>query len=337
MSGTALATAGRILWRMLEYRGIDPATLFKEAGLDPEILDDPQARYPWNEASNAWLMASELLDDPAFGLTIAQAWRPSDFHALGCAFMASTTLRDALNRLVRYNNIVYDVISYSLSEHNGLAVLSYNPVSSKFEEPAILEDTRWAIILDACRRIYGADLDPLEVTFIHTVPSSKKDKFTEYFHCPLRFGQEIARMTFSTEVIDKRLPASNRELALTLDKTLSEYVIKLHRGDIVSRVKLNISEYLSSGHINNQLIADTLHLSPRSLQRKLAAAGTTFSKLVEAVRNELAESYLADKNLTLVEISYMLGFSSQSSFSRAFKRWSGVTPQDFRDAILLHH
>jgi len=139
-------------------------------------------------------------------------------------------------------------------------------------------------------------------------------------------------MTFSAGIIDKTLPASNRELALTLDKTLSEYVVKLHRDDIVSRTTSSISECLLSGKVNCQLVADALHLGPRSLQRKLAAEGTTFSKLVETVRHELAEPYLADGSFTLLEISYLLGFSEQSSFSRAFKRWTGFTPQEFRDA-----
>jgi AraC-like DNA-binding protein len=73
-------------------------------------------------------------------------------------------------------------------------------------------------------------------------------------------------------------------------------------------------------------------MSPRSLQRKLANVDTTFRNLVEQVREELAKSFLTDESYNLIEITYMLGFSSQSSFTRAFKRWTGVTPQDFRDA-----
>ena len=116
MIGTAIATAGRILWRMLEKRGVDPEPLFKEAGLDPNSLDNSLVRYPIKGAILVWTRASKMLDDPAFGLSIATVWQPTDFHALGCAFMASTTLREALNRLVRYHAVVYDVISYSLAE-----------------------------------------------------------------------------------------------------------------------------------------------------------------------------------------------------------------------------
>ena len=332
MIGTAIATAGRILWRMLERRGIDPEPLFKEAGLDPDSRDNPLVRYPIKEARLAWTRASKMLDDPAFGLTIATVWRPSDFHALGCAFMASTTLRDALNRLVRYHAVVYDVISYSLAEQDGRAILSCNPVHGKLDEPAILEDTRWAVVLDACRRVYGANLDPLEVIFWHAEPESGMDEFLEYYRCPLRFGEPIASMTFPSEVLDRPLPGSNRELALSLDRTLIDYIEKLQRDDIVSRTKSAISEYLPSGNVASEVVAGTLNISTRSLQRKLAAEGTTYRKLYDAVRQELAESYVTDGNFSLTEISYLLGFSSQAAFSRAFKRWTGVTPREFRDA-----
>jgi AraC-like DNA-binding protein len=332
MSGTAIATAGRLLWRMLERQGINPAPVFNKAGLDPESLDNPLARYPEKQSTIAWTLASELVSDPAFGLSIAKVWQPSDFHALGCAFMASATLREALSRLVRYHALVYNVVSYSLAEHDDRAILSYNLVHDKRNEPAILEDTRWAVVLDACRRVYTADLDPLEVTFWHSEPKSVIDEFNAYFRCPLRFAEPVARMVFPAVVLDRPLPAANRALALTLDRSLAEYLAKLGGEDMISRTKAEISDCLSSGNASIQMVATALHMSPRNLQRKLSGEGVNFRELVETVRLDLAKSYLADGSFTLAEIGYLIGFSSQAAFSRAFKRWTGSTPQDFRDA-----
>lgn len=330
MAGTAIATAGRILWRMLERRGIDPAPLYREAGLDPESLDDPLVRYPGNEARLVWMRVSEMLDDPAFGLTIAEVWQPSDFHALGCAFMASATLRDAMYRLVRYHAVVYDSISYSLAERDDRAILTYSSEFGELGEPAILEDTRWAVVLDACREVYGAELHPLEVTFWHPEPAYAMDEFNAYFRCPLRFGEPVASMTFPAEVLDRPLPASNRELALALDRTLGDYVANLQCDDIVSRTKSVISDNLTSGDFTIEAVAARLSMSSRNLQRKLAEEGTIYRKIVDAVRQELAESYLTDASFTLAEIGYLVGFSSQAAFSRAYKRWTGLTPQSFR-------
>jgi AraC-like DNA-binding protein len=331
MTGTTIATANRILLRMLEQYGIDPLPFFRKAGIDPAELSKSMVRYPWKQAVVIWKEISELVD-PAFGLSASQVWQPSDFHALGCAFMSSSSLRDALNRVVRFNSLVYDVVGYSLVECDEHTVLSYIAKYDIHDEPAILEDTRWALILDACRRIYGEELNPVEVSFWHDEPGSAIDKFTEYYRCPIRFNEKHARMTFPTEVLDKPLPASNYELALALDRTLGNYVSKFEQEDIVARTKSIICEFLPSGNVTNEMVADALHMSSRSLQRKLADVDTNFRYLVEQVRQELAKSYLADRTYNLIEITYMLGFSSQSSFSRAFKRWTGITPQDFREA-----
>ncbi|TNG00943.1 MAG: AraC family transcriptional regulator [Gammaproteobacteria bacterium] len=332
MTGTVISTAYRILVRMLEQYGIDPLPLFKKAGIDTAALNKSMVRIPWKQAVIVWKEISDKVD-PAFGLSVSRAWQPSDFHSLGCAFMSSNTLRDALNRIIRFNSLVYDVVTYSLVEKDENALLSYKANYDIHDEPAISEDTRWAIVLNACRRIYGEDLNPVEVTFWHDEPKAAKDKFVAYYRCPIKFGEKNACMTFSKEVLDKPLPASNHELALTLDRTLNDYISKFQQEGIIARTKSVISELLPSGHINSQMVADALHMSPRSLQRRLAVVDTTFRYLVEQVRQDLAESYLADKTYSMIEITYMLGFSSQSSFSRAFKRWSGMTPQDYRDAI----
>ena len=101
-------------------------------------------------------------------------------------------------------------------------------------------------------------------------------------------------------------------------------------GDIVSRTKSVISDNLTLGNFTSEVVAARLNLSTRNLQRKLAAEGTTYRKIVDAVRKELAESYLTDASFALSEIGYLVGFSSQAAFSRAFKRWTGLTPQEFR-------
>jgi len=333
MTGTVIATSVRLLWRILERRGIDPDPLFKEVGLDPAMLNNPRSRYPVDLMRLACTRASEMLDDPGAGLAAAEVWQPTDFHALGIAFLASTTLRNALDRLVRYSAMVNNLLSFSVVERVDQVILSRSTEYIDIGEPATLEDAHWAIILDMCRHAYGADLDPLEVTFLHPDPGSAMGKFYGFFRCPMRFGEPVSSMIFSAEVLDRPLPASNRELAHAQDRVLSEFVGKLQRDDIVSRTKSAISDYLPSDNFTSKVVADALHMSPRSLQRKLAAENTTFSNLVEAVRQELAESYLADGSFTLTEISYLLGFSAQPAFSRAFKRWKGLTPQEFRDSV----
>jgi len=114
MIATTLASAARPFWRLLELYKIDPAYVFREAGLDPALMGKPRERYKAERQVAAWTKAAELIDDPCFGLKIAEVWSPTDLHALGYAFLASSTLRTALERICRYVHVVNDVVGYQL-------------------------------------------------------------------------------------------------------------------------------------------------------------------------------------------------------------------------------
>jgi AraC-like DNA-binding protein len=128
------------------------------------------------------------------------------------------------------------------------------------------------------------------------------------------------------------LPAASRELAVANDAMLADYLRTLDHGDVVSRVKTAIIEHLPSGAPSADLIAKDLFMSARTLHRRLSDAGTSVSETLEAVRRELAEQYINDPSRSLSEISFLLGFSEQSAFSRAFRRWTGQPPSAARDA-----
>jgi hypothetical protein len=138
MPRTVIATSVRLLWRMLERRGIDPARLFNEVGLDPGRLSNPRARYPANLMRLACTRAAEMLDEPGVGLTAAEVWQPTDFHALGFAFMASSTLRTALDRLVKYSAMVDNLVSYSVVERGDQVILFCSTEYGDTGEPARL-------------------------------------------------------------------------------------------------------------------------------------------------------------------------------------------------------
>jgi len=137
-------------------------------------------------------------------------------------------------------------------------------------------------------------------------------------------------MTFDREAAEKPLVTANRELAAANDRIAVDYLARLQRDDLLSRVKVAVLDHLPSGAPSDEDVARALHLSTRTLQRKLRDQGTTFSDTVGAVRRELAEAYVRDRTLTLTEIGYLLGFGDTSSFSRAFKRWTGAAPSSYR-------
>ena len=119
-----LATATNILWKLIVANGHDPEALYRDVGIDPDLLNKPGVRVPSTLVNSFWVKASEIIDDPCFGLKAAKYWHPSYFHALGYAWLASHTLRDALNRFIRYLRIVSEKIFLKLEEDpDGLSLV----------------------------------------------------------------------------------------------------------------------------------------------------------------------------------------------------------------------
>jgi AraC-like DNA-binding protein len=331
MVPTLLASAARILWRIIERNGADPASVFRVAGLDPAQMDDPRARYPVKSARAAWREAARVIDNPCFGLEAARAWRSTDFHALGYAFLASRTLRTAVERIVRYNAVVDSVVDFDVELDATQLRLTYRIQDPEIPDTPALQDGRWAVVLGMCRAAYGSDLEPSEVAFTHPAPRCRGDYFG-LFRCPVRFEAPVSQLVLGRAEAERPLPAANRELACANDAILTAYLGELDRDDVVSRAKAVIIEHLPSGAPSADIVAKDMLMSSRTFSRRLAGLGTSYSQLLETVRRELAEQYVLDPSRSLSEISFLLGFSEPSAFSRAFRRWTGQAPSAARNA-----
>jgi AraC-like DNA-binding protein len=327
---TSLASAARPFWRLLVHCRIDPDYVFREAGLDPALMDQPRARYPVERRTAAWVKAVELSDDPCFGLKMAEVVRATDLHALGYAVLASSTLRTAIGRVARFVPVINDGITFSLDPAGDQLVFALKTDAY----PSLLlaqEDSFWSWIVGFCRLAAGPHLDPVEVRLLHPEVPCKGEYFG-FFRCPMRFNSEHSAILFSQADLDRPLPAANRELARANDQILTEFLAGLHNDDLIAKLKVAIAEELPSGSPTEERIAKAVYLSPRTLHRRLSAEDTTYSKLLDAVRRELAERYITDPDISLQEISSLLGFSELSAFSRAFRRWTGQPPSAARDA-----
>ncbi len=334
MIPTSHASFSRPLWRLLERSDIDPEFVFREARLAPARMDQPPGRYPMERVATAWAMAAELVSDPCFGLKVAEAWSPTDLHVLGDALLTSGTLRTTLERISRYVGAFNDVIGFDLDDDGknvSFTVTSAtdNPVFSPL--PAVREDAIWAFVISLCRASYGDHLDPVEVRFQHPEPPCKGD-FYSFFRCPVLFGSTAPRILFAHSDLDYPLPVANRDLARANDRILADFLDKPQGDDLVSRVKALIVQGLASGSPSDGAVALVFSTSSRTLQRRLAARGTTYYQLLDAVRSELAQQYIADPSRSTREISFLLGFSEVSAFSRAFRRWTGQTAIAAREA-----
>jgi AraC-like DNA-binding protein len=332
MKTSILASAGRMLWRYLDAHKVDADALFKRCGLDPSLIREPRTRYPYHLLCKAFVEAGVITRNENIGLEFAKYYSPLDLNALGVTFLSSGSLIEAFQRLLRYESVVNSNLMFSITESADQIDLISDVPDVPEDAVRIIEDSRTAVLVDMCRLGLDKSLDFVEVAFTYPEPKSTGEHFG-IFRCPVKFSQPASRISFN--IADTRRPftASNRELALNSDQILEGMIKELTRSDIISQVKRAIIDNLPSGTPDQDDIAKQVFVSSRTLQRRLADENTNLRALVLEVRRELAEKYIADKTMPLAEISYMLGFSDTSSFSRAFKQWTGDSPASFRSNV----
>ena len=330
MPATKYARISLILWNIISSYGIDPEPLFWEAGINPDLMKQSGKRYRVRKVKLLWQKAAKAIGDPCFGLKAAELWHPSNFSALGYAMLASTTIRTALERMERYYHVISDerVLELNDVEDGMQLTLVFNDTMHDIPER---NDASLAVILNICRVNYLEDLAPVSVTFNHPKPTCSS-KFFEYFKCPVTFDAPVNSLTLPLEMADRILPGSNPQLAELNDQLMISYLEKLNPDDITQKVKAVVINQLPSGSVTDESVAKAVYMSNRTLQRKLENAGTTFKILLNETRKDLAKQYLRDQDTSMTEIAFLLGFSENSTFSRAFKRWTGVSPSQYRKA-----
>ena len=327
-----LASLAKPLWRLLEARQVDARAVFLKHGLDPAQVQQPRTRYPFDSVCQAWMEAQRITNDRNIGLEARKYLNPLDLNALGVTFLSSTNLIEAFQRLDIYESLLNSLLDFTIVEGSDRLDILAEVAFDLGDSAQLIEDTRMASLVSMARLGLSDTLNPVEVAYAAPQPRSTAEHFS-VFRCPLTFSQPVSRISFSLADARKPFSAANRELALSNDRFLDEMMKDLNESDLVSTVKRAIIEDLPSGTPNAEDIASRIFLSGRTLQRRLAAEKVSFRDLVAEVRQDLAVKYISDEMMPLAEISYMLGFSDASSFSRAFKRWTGEPPAIYREKL----
>lgn len=317
-----------LMVQVAQSYGLDADALMGEFNIDPKLLADPNARFRMEQVNAFYQRVSGLIDDPNFGLQAAQFWHPSQMGALGYAWLTSETLLAAFRRYSRFIKIVSDVVQLEIIEGDDEVSLDTRFVQEEASRKYRI-DGAMATLIAMIRSNAGPGFHPKSISFIFNPPEDTSPYYA-LFQCPVIFNAPANRFTITREDACAPRSCSNTQLASLHDQFMLEYVAKLDKENIVERVKVAVTRELASGNISDALIAKKLFLTERTLQRRLQESGTTFKKLLTEVRIALADNYIRDSKLSLNEISFMLGFSELSSFSRAFKNWTGSSPRNYR-------
>lgn len=331
MSITHFAPATNLLWKYLESIDINPKPLYIKAGIKPELLLNPNARISINKVDALWEHAAKVIEDPCFAIDMAEFWHPSNMGALGYAWMASSSLRRGFKRAVRYIHVVTEDLNLDIADTPAGLKVNVDLEDSVFTLPQH-HDLILTIILHMCRFNFGEELVPTEVRLAHPEPACS-NKLKDYFQAEVKFDSEQSSITIARADVDKVLASGNKQIALMHDEMLMRYLVEIKKGDIVQQVQSIILENLPDGQVTDRLVASELNLSERSMQRRLKEHKTTFRFLLDGVREMVAKQYIENPMNRMSDIAFLLGFSEQSAFSRAFKKWTGKSPVEYRNSL----
>jgi AraC-like DNA-binding protein len=312
----------------LEARGVKSRRLFDVADVPYPSTVDPTYRIESQKVSTLLELSVKETNDPAFGLMLIPYLHVANFQALGYALFSSSTLHEFCLRLVRFFKLMSDASQHHLQEEGECFKLSLEILS-----PAICDevvDAWMGTVVQFCRSIYRPDFSPQRVELMRSPPSSGAEKFGLFFNAPVTFSASDNALYIDRGDMFVTLPTASKELARRNDEVLIEHLARLDKGDIVRQIEANIIELLPTGECSRDKIAARLNMSPRSLLNKLERKNTSYKEILENLRSNLAQQYIEQKDMPITEITFLLGFSDTSSFSRAFRRWTGQAPSDYR-------
>jgi hypothetical protein len=297
MGPSTLTSWALLIHRALTARAIDSGPLFRSAGLDPERMEDPNARYPVAQMQRLWALAIAATGDECFGLEVAQAWHPTTFHALGYSALASETLREALSRAARYSQVVTTGARLELQQSGEeVMVRVVGTLPEQRIVPASM-DAGIASLVILCREGRGGEIDPVRVRL--TRPSSIcAERLQTFFGCPIDFGATENGVVFSAADLDAHLSTANPVLLRVNEQVVTEYVARLDRSEITVQVQAKLIQVLPTGKVGEASMARALNLSsaepatqaerarddlPQSARRHAPTAGTAISQGLDAI------------------------------------------------------
>jgi len=310
-------------------RGAQVADLLEMAGLTWESLEDPDARLPGPTVLAIWNALRERTGDPTLQLAAPVTLPFGAYRVIDYLVAASTTVGDGIDRFARFFGLIAEALTLSITRGADECCVSLTTVSGG-PVPALYVDYVFAALVSRIRMRICPGLRVRRVELRQPEPKAAAP-YQELFRAPVRFGAGADRLCLDADEWNAPTQSGDAALVRLLEEHARILAQRTPRavagfaGNVQKAVVATLSE---GGSV--EVVARTLNVSVRTLQRKLVASGTTFRDLSESVRGQLAEGYLADPRVSVSEVAVLLGFSEQSAFNRAFRRWTGESPGRWR-------
>ena len=330
---TLLTRGPRIVLRQAEELGLKRGELLRASGLREADLAEPDSRIPMRKWFGLWRCILESTDDAGVGLRMGSRLEVREIGLLGYTMQHSGSLRGALERYSRFFALwrAKDPPHYDVDAHQVEVGWRAQPILPLFERPIC--DWALAGVLAILRELSGEDVTPKEVHLPYAKGNHDLAEMRDYLAAPLRFGRPRAQLVLRTEDLELETRTADLELGRYLDRHAAHVIEGLALGaGAVEEAERALWQGMRTGDVSLEDVASRLAVSSRTLQRRLHSENTSFTDLRDKLRHQLATELLADSELSIYEVVYLLGYSEPSAFYRAFRRWEGSSPQKFRAA-----
>lgn len=310
-----------------------PEALLSAAGIDRQLLQKPENRIPLEQQQALWQLAVSHSKTSTFGLHFARCIQPTSFGLLGYMAMNCRDIDECLDAVVKYQFLAGQGGEFSLERGDELTTLYYTPVNPEHPATAQRVVAMLAANVSFGRWLVGEAFRPLRVTFGHD-NQVDLEEYQEFFACPVSFSQKGNSLVYDTGVTQLPIPNASQELLQLLSERANRLLGSLsQQAGIATRIASLLATQLTNTVPDKSRIASQLGMSERTLQRRLQGEGTSFQEILDKTRHYLARELLRNTALPLAEVAAQLGFAEPSAFYRAFKKWEGLTPGQYRESI----
>lgn len=313
---------------LLRKLGADPAEVIAEAGIDPALFSNPENRIHLALRSRLLRHCAARTGCAHFGLLVGQH---NGLHALGLVGLLvkfSPDVGVALRSLVRYLHLHVRGAVTTLTTHGDTSVFTYEIHAAGSVSIEQTVDGAVATMFNIMRALCGPKWKPTEVQFSHRAPADVA-AFRRFFEVRPRFDMEQNALVFASEWLRQRIPDADPDVRRLLQQQIDTLETR-HGDDFPEQVRSVLRTALHTGHASADQVAALFTMHARTLNRRLTAFGTSFQKVADEVRFEIARQMLEDSTMPTNQIAAMLDYANASAFGRAFKRWSGDTPARWR-------
>ena len=318
------------LWR----NGGDPDRVFGHCGIAPKSIDNPTLSFDLKSYCGLFEEAARQTQNDNFGLWFGHQFIPRDLGLWGYVAVCSPTVGSAFENLIGFFDYHQQGSLMRFGQVDCLLKLEYQIQDGRVLERRQDAELSLGMFLNVFRESYGPRWAPEEVHFEHPKPMDWKEH-ERAFDAPVYFNQPTNALLFRPEALKGRMPSCDLKLLAIVQTCLMALGLNQEvTQSLVDRLRHQLRVKLPEGYPSLETIAEELGQSVSAIQRALAFEGLSYKDLIESTRRELAMLYLKQVHMSLSEIAFLLGYSELSAFSRAFRRWHGVSPRDFRDRLM---